>query len=191
MSVEWCYLTILSSAALFSFCLQCFPASGSFPLSQFFASGGQSIGASASVLPVNSQDWFPLGLIGLISLLSKGLPRVFFSITVQNINSSGLSLLYGPTLTFVHDSWKTMASLIRTFGKVMSLLFNTLSRFAIAFLLRSKCLLISWVQSLSAVILKPKKTISVTISIFPHLFAMEWWNQMPCMILIFWMLSFF
>ena len=140
---QWSLPTISSSVVPFSSCLQCFPASGSFPLSQFFASGGQSIGASASVLPVNSQDWFPLGLIGLISLLSKGLPRVFFSITVQNINSSGLSLLYGPTLTFVHDSWKTMASLIRTFGKVMSLLFNTLSRFAIAFLLRSKHLLIS------------------------------------------------
>ena len=72
------------------FCLQFFPASGSFPMSCFFASGGQSIGASASVLPVNIQGWFPLGLIGLISLLSKRLPRVFSSITIWKQNSSTL-----------------------------------------------------------------------------------------------------
>ena len=73
----WCPLTISSSAAPFSFRLQSFPASGSFPMSRLFASGGQSIGASASVLPMNIQGWFPLGLTGLISLLSKGLWRVF------------------------------------------------------------------------------------------------------------------
>ena len=64
----WCYLTISSSATLFSFCLQSFPASGSFTMSQLFTSGGQSIGASASVLPMNIQNWFPLGLTGLIIL---------------------------------------------------------------------------------------------------------------------------
>ena len=75
----WCYPTISSSAALFSFCLQFFPASGSFPMNQLFISGGQSIGASAlaSVLPMIIQACFPLGLTGLISLLSKGLLRVF------------------------------------------------------------------------------------------------------------------
>ena len=67
----------------FSSCLQSFPASGSFPTSQFFASGGQSIGASASVLPVNIQDWFPLGWTGWISLQSKELSRLFFNTTVQ------------------------------------------------------------------------------------------------------------
>ena len=69
----------------FSFCLQSFPASGSFPVSQLFTSGGQGIGASpsASVLPMNIQGWFPLGLTGLISLLSKGLSRAFSSTTVQ------------------------------------------------------------------------------------------------------------
>ena len=77
-SSQWCHPTISSSVVPFSR-LQSFPASRSFPLSQFFTSGGQSIGvsASASVLPVNSQDWFPLGLTGLISLESKGLSRVF------------------------------------------------------------------------------------------------------------------
>ena len=81
----WCPPTISSSVIPFSSCLQSFPASGSFLISQFFASGGQSIGAStsASVFPMNIQDRFPLGLTGLISLQSKGLSRVFSNTTVQ------------------------------------------------------------------------------------------------------------
>ena len=88
--------------------LQSFPASGSFPVSQFFASAGQSIGVSASalVLPMNIQDWFPLGWTGWISLLSKGLSRVFSNTTVQKHHSSVLSFLYSPTLTSTHDYWK-------------------------------------------------------------------------------------
>ena len=84
-SSRCCRPTISSSVIPFSSCLQSFPASGSFPKSQFFASGGQSIGASASasVLPMNIQDWFPLGLTGWISLQSKGPLRVFFNTTVQ------------------------------------------------------------------------------------------------------------
>ena len=77
----WCHTTISSSVTRFS-CPQSFPASGSFPMSQLFASGGQSIGASALVLLMNIQGWFPLGLTGLISLLSKGLLRVFSNTTV-------------------------------------------------------------------------------------------------------------
>ena len=82
---QWCHSTISSSAVPFSSCLQCFPASGSFPRSQFFALGSQSIGvsSSASVLPTNIKDWFPLGWTGWISLQSKGLSRVFSSTTVQ------------------------------------------------------------------------------------------------------------
>ena len=82
---QWCYPTTSSSVVPFSSHLQSFPASGSFQMSQFFASGGQSIGvsASASVLPVNIQDWFPLGLTGWSSLQSKGLSRVFSNTTVQ------------------------------------------------------------------------------------------------------------
>ena len=81
----WCHPTISSSVISFSTCLQSFPASGSFQMNQFFASGGQSIGvsASASVLPMNSQDWSPLGWTGWISLQSKGLSRVFSNTTVQ------------------------------------------------------------------------------------------------------------
>ena len=80
---QWWHLTISSSVATFSSCLQSFPASQSFSTSQFFTSGDQSIGASASVLPMNIQDWFPLGLTGWISLQSKGLSRVFSNTTVQ------------------------------------------------------------------------------------------------------------
>ena len=78
-----CYLTISSSSAHFSFCFQSFPASGSFLMSQLFASGDQSIGTSASVLPMNIPDWFPLGLTGWISLRSKRLSRVFSNTTIQ------------------------------------------------------------------------------------------------------------
>ena len=83
-SSQWCHPTILSSVVPFS-CLQSFPASGSCQMSQFFVSGGQSIGVSvlASVLPMNFQDWFPLGWTGWISLQSKGLSRVFSNTTVQ------------------------------------------------------------------------------------------------------------
>ena len=83
--IQWCHPTTSSSIAHFFFCPQSFPATGSFPASWLFTSGGQSIGASASasVLPMNIQGWFPLGLTGLIPLQSKGLSRVFSSTTVQ------------------------------------------------------------------------------------------------------------
>ena len=107
-SSQWCYLTISSLMATFSSCLQSFPASGSFPMSLFFASGGQSIRASisASVPPLNIQGWFPLGLTGFISLQSKGLSSVFSSTIVQKHQFWALSLLYGPALSSVHDCWK-------------------------------------------------------------------------------------
>ena len=102
---RWCHPTISSSVILFSYCPQSHPTSGSFPMSQSFASGGQSIGtlASVSVLPMNTQGLFPLRLTGLISLLSKGLSRVFSSITVGKHQFLAHSLLYGPTLTSIHD----------------------------------------------------------------------------------------
>ena len=89
----------------FSSCLQSFPVSGSSAISQFFWSGGQSIGvsASASVLPMNIQDWFPLGWTNWISLQSKGLSRVVSNTTVQKHQFFGVSFLYSPTLTTIHD----------------------------------------------------------------------------------------
>ena len=159
---QWCHPIISSSVAPFSSCPQSFPASESFLMSWLLPSGGQSIGASASasVLLMNIQGWFPLGSTGLISLQSKGLSRVrqhhslkasilhcsaFFM--VQNVDHMvQLSHLYMTT-------GKTIALTIWTFvRKVISLLFNTLSRFAIVFLPRSKHLVISWLWLLSTVI---------------------------------------
>ena len=84
------------------------PASGSFPISQLFAWVGQSIGvsASASVLPMNTQDWFPLGWTGWMLLQSKGLSRVFSNTTVQSINFSALSFLHSSAFTSIHGHWK-------------------------------------------------------------------------------------
>ena len=105
---RWCHPTISSSVIPFLSHLQSFPASGSFPVSQYFASGGQSneVSASASVPPVNIQDWFPLGWIGWISLQSKGLSRVFTDTTVLKHQFLVLRFLYSPTLTSIHDYWK-------------------------------------------------------------------------------------
>ena len=86
--------------------LQFFPASGCFPVSQRIASGGQSIGVSASVFPINIQDRFPLQLTGLISLPSKGHLRVFSNTTVQKHQFFVPRILYGPNLTSIHDYWK-------------------------------------------------------------------------------------
>ena len=121
----WWHPTVSSSIVPFSYCLQSFLASGSFPISQFFASGGQGIGdsASASVLPMNIQDWFPLGWTGWISLHSKGLSRVFSNTTVQKHQffiTQVIVQLSHPYMT----TGKTIALTRRTFvGKAMSLLY--------------------------------------------------------------------
>ena len=100
-----CHPTISSSVIPFSTCLQSFPASGSFPMSLFFASGGQSMGVSASalVLPMNTQDWSPLGWTGWISLQSKGSQESSPIPQFKSINSSALSFLYSPTFTSIHN----------------------------------------------------------------------------------------
>ena len=106
---QWCYPAISLSAAPYSFCLQSFPLSGSFPVSRLFASGCQSIGASASasVLSMNIKGWFPLGLTGLISLKSKGLSKESSPAPqFKSISSLALSFLHDAALTSVHDYWK-------------------------------------------------------------------------------------
>ena len=110
----WCYPTISSSVFPFSSCLQSFPTSGSFLISWLFTSGGQSIGASASasVLLMNIQVWFPLGLTGLIFLAEEGMLKRLPSSQFESINFSALSLLYGPTRTSVHDYYFVHNSLI-------------------------------------------------------------------------------
>ena len=110
------------------------------------------VSASASVLPMNIQDWFPLGFISLISLQSKGFSRVFSNTTVQNQILQCLAFFIVQLSHPYTTTGKTIALTRWTFGKVMSLLFNMLSRLVIAFFPRSRCLLISWLQSPSAVI---------------------------------------
>ena len=115
--LSWlCYLTISSSATPFPFCPQSFPASGSFPVSGLFTSGGQRIGASAlaSVLPVNIHGWFPLGWTGLTPCSAKASQESSLTLKFKSINSSALSLSYGPALTSVHDYRKTIGLTIWT-----------------------------------------------------------------------------
>ena len=138
----WCYLTISSSAVPLSFCLQSLLASGSFSMNQLFASGGQSIGASASasVLPMNIQGWFPLGLTGLISLQSRGLTKVLqhYNLKVSILQHSAFFMVQLSHLYMI--TGKTTVMTTATFiCKVMSLIFNMMSRFVIAFLPRSSC----------------------------------------------------
>ena len=155
-SSRWCHLVISSSVIPFSSCPQSLPASGSFQMSQLFAWGGQStaVSASASVLPMNTQDWSPLGWTGWISLQSKGLSRVFSSATVQRHQFFSAQLSSQSNSHPNMATGKTIALTKWTFvGKVISLLFNMLSRLVITFLPRSKRLLISWLQLSSAVIL--------------------------------------
>ena len=140
-------------------------------MSQLFASGGQIVGASALVIshPTNIQGRFPLGLTGLISLLSKGLSRVFSSTTVLKHRFFWCSASFIFQLSHLcTTTGKTIALTVWTFvSKMMSLLFNMMSRFVLAFLPRVKHLLISWLQSLSIVILEPKKIKSVKCYLFP------------------------
>ena len=133
---RWCHPTISSSVIPFSSCLQFCPTSRCFPVSWLFTSGGLSIGASASVCPMNIQGWFPLGLTGLISLLSKGLSRVFSSITVRKHSAFLMVQLAHPYMT---TKW-CLCFLICCLG--LSQLF-----------FQGVCLLILWLQSPSSVIL--------------------------------------
>jgi len=163
-----------------------FPSIRVFPMSQLFASSGQSIGASASVLSVNIQGWFPLELTGLISLWSKGLSTLFFNATVQKHQFFGAqpSLWSSP---HIHTGLleKLYLWLYRPLSaKWCLLLFNMLSRFVIAFLPRSKHLLISWLQSLSAVILECRKIKFVTVSTFSPYICLEV-MRLDAMILVF------
>ena len=155
----WCHPTISSSVVPFSSCLQSLPASGSFPRSQFFTPGGQSI----EVLPENIQDWFPLGWTGWISLQSRELSRVFSNTTVHKHQFFGTQpSLRSNTHLYMSTGKKHSFDYMDFLSKVMSLLFNVLSKLVTAFLPRSMHLLISRLQSPSAMILEPKKIKSVT-----------------------------
>ena len=161
-SSQWCHPVISSSVVPFSSCPQSLPASESFPMSQIFTWGGEStrVSASASVFPMNIQNWFLLGLTGLISLLSKELSRAkWLSFEDHSTKESILRHSAFLIVQLAHPyttTGKTIALIRQTFvSKVMSLFFNMLSMLVIAFLPRSKCLLISCLQSPFAVILEP------------------------------------
>ena len=201
---QWCHPTISSSVIPFSSCLQSFPASESFQISQLFALGSQSIGvsASASVLPMNTQDWSPLGWTGWISLHLPGISKGLSSLLQHH--SSKASILQHSAFFIVQLSHpymttgKTIALTRRTFvGKVMSLLFNMQSRLVITFLPRSKRLLISCLQSPSGVILEPPKIKSATVFTVspsichevmgPDAMILVFWMLVKCEVWLFWM----
>ena len=180
---QWCHPTFSFSVIPFSSCLQSFPAWGSFQMSQFFTSGDQSIGvlASVSVLPLNIQDCITLGRTGWISFAAQGTLK-----SLLQQHSSKASILLGSAFFIVLLSYpymttgKTVALTRWAFvGKVISLLFKMLSWLVITFLPRSRGLLISWLQSLSAFILEPPKNKVSLFPLFPHLLPMKWWDQVP------------
>ena len=187
----WCHPVISSFVVPFSSCPQSFPASGSFPMSQLFASGGQSIGvsASASVLPMQIQDWFPLGLPSLIALQSKGCSSL-----LQH-HSSKASIFQHSTCFIVQLSYpymttgKTIALTRWTFvNKVMPLLFNMLSMFVIAFLPRCKSLNFMAAVTISSDFGAQKNKVCHCFRYFPSICHEV--MGLDAMILVFWMLSF-
>ena len=188
----WCHPIISSSIVPFSFHLQSFLASGSFPMSQFFASGGQSIGVRFSISSSNEYS-------GLISFRIDWLDLLAVQGTLKSLlqhHSPKASILWHSAFFMVQLSHpymttgKTIALIRQTFvGKVMSLLFNMLSKLVIAFLPRSKCLLISWLKAPSAVILESPEIKSLTAStISPSIFHEV--MGLGAMLFVFWMLSF-
>ena len=171
----------------FSSC-QSFPASRASLVSRLFTPVDQSIGASASasVLPMNIQGWFPLGLTGLISLLSKKLSRVFSSTTVWKHQFFGSqSSLWSNSHSYMTTGKNHSLDYMDFFFKLYNIVLvlpNT--KWGLFFLIcclgsRNKCLLISWLQSPSTVILEPKKIKSITVSTLSSSICMKWWNWMP------------
>ena len=186
---RWCHPTISSSVNPFSSCLQSFPASGSFPMSQLFVSGGQSIGSfSFSISPSNEHpglisfrmDW--LDLLVVQGTLKSLLQHHRSKASILQCSAFFIVQLWHPFMT----TGKTIALTRWAFvDKVMSLLFNMLSRLVITFLPRSKRLLISWLQSPSAVILEPQNIKSATVSpsicheaMGPDAMILVFWNTM-------------
>ena len=183
---QWCHPTNSSSVIPFSFCLQSFPESGSLQMNQLFPSGGQSFGASASasVIPMNTQDWFLLGLTGSISQEPSPAPQF------KSINSLALNFLYSLTLTSVHDYWTNHSFDYTEFcwqGNISA--FKYVYIFFITFLSMRNHLLILWLQSSSAVNSEPRNIKFVTASTYPNSICSEV-MELIAMIIFFWMLSF-
>ena len=192
-SSRWCHPAISSSVVPFSSCPQSLPASESFPMSQLFSCGGQSIGVSvlASVLPKNNQGRPPLEWTGWNLLVVQGTLKSLLQHHSSKPSILRCSAFFTVQLSHSYmTTGKTIALTRRTFvGKVMSLLLNMLSRLVITFLPRSKHLLISWLQSPSAVIVEPQKIKSDTVSTVSPSISNEVMGP-DAMIFVFWMLSF-
>ena len=192
-SSQWCHPAISSSVVPFSSCPQSLPAPGSFPMSQLFVWGGQSIGVSASgsVLPMDTQDWSPLGWTGWVSLQSKGPLKSLLQHHSSKASILRRSAFFTVQLSHPYTTTGKTIALTRWIfvGKVMSLLLNMLSRLVITFLPRSKHLLISWLQSPSAVTLEVQKIKSDTVSTVSPSISHEVMGP-DAMIFVFWMLSF-
>ena len=192
----WWYLTISSSAAPISFDSSLFQGHSLFQW--LFISDGQNIGVSASVFPMNSQGYFPFSLNGWISLQSKGFSRVFSSTTVQKHQFSGTQFLYSAALTSVYDYWKTVVWLqgsllanwcLCSLTGCLGLSELTYQGFFFVRAFPTKCLLISWILSPSAVLLELEKRQSVTASTFPVSICREVMRP-DAIIFVFWMLTF-
>ena len=180
MSVESvCHPTISLSVILFSSCLQSFPASGSFPISWLFASGGPGIAASAPILPMNEYSWLISFRIDWFDLLAvqgtlKSLPQHHSSPQKHQFFSAQPSIWWA--LTSIHDYWKNHSldyTDLCQQSNISAFMLLILSRFVVAFLSRSERLLILWLHSPSVVILEPKKIVCHCFHCFPHLFAMQ------------------
>ena len=168
-TISWSLLKLMSIRSVipskhpilccpFSSCPQCFPALGSFTMSQLFESGGQIIGASALVLPLNIQGWFPLELTGFISFTPRDSQEYFQHRCLKtSVLHAQTSLWYNTHIRtwLLEKSYLWIYS--HSFGKVMSLLFKMPSNFFIAFLPRSTHLLISWLQPSTALMIVPRK----------------------------------
>ena len=192
LSSLWCHPTISSSVVPFSSCFNLSQHQGLFHwVSTSHQVAKVGVSALAPVLPMNTQDWSPFGWTGWISLQSKGLSRVFSNTIVQKHQFSSTQFSLQSNSHPYMAIGKTIALTRWTFvAKVMSLLFSMLSSLVIAFLPRSKRLLISWLQSPSAVILKPPKIKSLTASIVSPSICHEVMGP-DAMILVFWMLNGF
>ena len=177
----WCHPTISSSVVPFSSRLQSFPASGSSNESALLIRWPKYWSFSFNISPFH-QHWLISFRMDWLDILAvQGTLKSSPSPQFKSINSSALSFLYSPTLIDIHDYWKTIALTRQTFvGKVMFLLFNMLSRLVIIFLPRRKQLLISRLQCqhLQWFWSPPPKKKKIQ-PLFPHLFAMMWWDQMP------------
>ena len=185
---QWCHPTVSSSVAPFPPALSLSQHQSLFQCQLFTSGVAKALKVQWIFLPMNIQDWFPYDWLVWSSCCSRDSQESSPASQFKTISSSVLSLLYGPTLTSIHDYWKNHSFDYTDLCQQsdVSAFFNMLSRFVIAFLPRSKHFLISWLPSLPTVILEPKKIKSFTVSIFSPSTSYEMMG-LDVMISVFWM----